>query len=188
MELTVRTASHQPIIPPANVDFGRLEKWQKKYTAVTGDDLDPDSALITAVNSDHIDVKQIESQIHQAKLTTHVSRGYCSNCQYMFEHWPDLGTDSWTDTVGRPCHTVELEAARQKGCKSCTFLLLKLENAGLLDTFRRIEKRLDLVGDTATSSISISNWASDQNQLLWINFPGKVARSSNASSAMPSKV
>jgi hypothetical protein len=119
MEFTVRTADPQPIKPPAYVDVSGLEKWHKEYTAKTDDDLDPDSALITAVKSDHIDVNQIESQIHQAMLATHVSQGYCNNCQHMFDNWPDLGTDSWTHTVGRPCRTEELEAATRKGCKSC---------------------------------------------------------------------
>jgi len=152
--------------------------------AVDGDDLDPKSSIILAVNSDHIDVSYIESQIQQAISTTHVSRGYCNNCQYLFSHWPDLGTESWTHAVGRPCRTEELEAATQNGCKPCSFLLLQLKAAGLLDTFRRIEKRLSLLNDTATASISISNWGSDKTQLLWLNFPGKVAKKCNSSCAM----
>jgi hypothetical protein len=153
--------------------------------AVDGDYLDAQSSIILAVNSDHIDVSYIESQIQRAISTTHVSRGYCNNCQHLFNHWPDLGTESWAHAVGRPCRTEELEAATRNGCKSCSFLLLQLKAAGLLDMFRRIERRLSHLNDTATAtaSISISNWGTGEAQLLWLNFPGKVAKHCNSSCA-----
>jgi hypothetical protein len=146
------------------------------------DDLVPESLIILAVDSDYIDASYIESQIQHAMSTTHVSRGYCSNCQYLFSHWPDLGTMTWSHAVGRPCRTSELEAAARNGCKSCTFMLLRLKAAGLLNTFHKIERRLSLLNDTATASISISNWQTDNPQLVWLNFPGKVAKDCNSPS------
>lgn len=185
MEQTVQSAGQQPVISTGGVDIDRLQQWHKEYTAVDGDDLNPKSSIILAVDSDHIDVSYIEGQIQQAMSTTNVSRGYCNNCQHLFSHWPDLGTESWTHAIGRSCNTNEFEAATRNGCKSCAFLLLQLKAAGLLDTFRRIEKRLSLLNDTATASISISNWGSGGSQLLWLNFPGKVAQHCNSACARP---
>jgi hypothetical protein len=184
MEEAGQTDGQAPDISPAVIDIDQLERWHNEYMAVDADGLDPMSSIILAVNSDYIDVRFIESQIEQAMSTTNVSRGYCNDCQHLFNHWPDLGTESWTHAVGRPCRTVELEAATRNGCKSCAFLLSQLQAAELLDTFHRIEKRLSLFNDTATSSISISNWGTDSCQLLWLNFPGKVATSCNSSCAM----
>jgi hypothetical protein len=157
MEQIVQTAGQQLVISTGGVDIDGLQQCHKEYMAVDVDDLIPVSSIIKAVDSDHIDVSYIESQIKQAMSTTHVSRGYCSNCQYLFSHLPDLGTKTFTHAVGRPCRTDELEAAARNRCKSCAFMLLRLKVAGLLDTFRKIERRLSLLNDTATASISISN-------------------------------
>lgn len=114
-----------------------------------------------------------------------VVRGYCNHCQHLFGHWPDLGIKSWAHAVGRPCRTVELEAATRIGCKFCSFLFSRLKATGLLDTLRRIEKRLSLSNDTATALISISNWGSgEEAQLLRLNFPGQVAKGCNSPCAM----
>lgn len=186
MEQTVQTGGQQLVISTGGVDIDRLKQWHKEYTAVDGNDLDPKSSIILAVDSDHIDVSYIESQIEQAMSTTFVSQGYCNNCQHLFNHWPDLGTEWWTHAVGRPFGTDELEAATRNGCKSCAFLLLQLKAAGLLDTFRRIEKRLSLLNDTATASISIKNFGSG-SQMLWLNFPGKVKQISSSVCTYPTK-
>ena len=154
-----------------------LQQWHKEYVAVEGSVLNQESPIILAVNLDRIDISHVETQIELVRSTTNVLRGYCNDCQHLFSHWPDLGTKPWTHAIGRPCCTNELEAATRNGCKSCAFLLSKLKAAGLLNTFRRIEKRLSLLNDTATTaSISIQNRGSHGGQLLWLNFPGKVAQ------------
>jgi hypothetical protein len=187
MQQTLQTDGQQPVVSPAGVDVGRLEQWHKEYMAVDGDRLDPTSSIVLSVNSDHIDVDYIESQVQQAIPATHVSRGYCNSCHDLFGHWPDLGTRWWAQAVGRPHRTEQLEAGTRGGCRSCSFLSLRLKDAGLLDTFRRIEKRLSLLNDTVTASISIQNWASGNSQLLWLNFPGKVTTHCNSACAHPTK-
>lgn len=186
MEKSVETAGQLPVISTVGLDVDYLEQWYKEYMAQDGNSVDPESSVILSVDSDKIDAGYIERQIQQAMSVTYVSQGFCNNCQYLFSHWPDLGIKSWSHAVGRPCRTEELEAATRKGCKSCSYMLLRLRAAGLLDTFRRIEKRLSLFNDTATASISITNWGGNGlTQLLWLNFPGKVAKNCNSACARP---
>ena len=142
--------------------------------AVDGNDLGLESSIILDLNSDRIDFGDIESQVRQVMSTRHISRGFCHDCQHQLSHWPDLIKDC-AQSVGRPFRTEELEAGTRSGCKFCSFLLSRLKEAGLLDTFRRIEKRLFLCNDAATASVSIFNLESDVTQKLWLNFPGKVS-------------
>lgn len=74
---------------------------------------------------------------------------------------------------------MSLDASARNGCRLCTLLLQNISNAGLLDNFRRIETRLELLGETLQASLLLQNWSTYQSQLIWLNWPGKVCTSTN---------
>ena len=165
-------------------DLPQLRTWHQEYVAAEGEYLKPNSDVVRAVESDVLDHGQIEEQVQQLMLSTEVDRGFCAECRYQLEHWPDLGPKSWAFGVGRPLHSLEMEAATRAGCKFCAFLLSRLKAGGLLDSLRKIERRLQIIDDGSKSSISIQNWGSVDgkvgSQLIWFNLPGKVAKHCNS--------
>jgi hypothetical protein len=162
-----------------------LKAWYQKYIATDGSYLELDSDIIGVVKNDELDNDEIERQVQQLILTTDVSEGFCDKCQHLPEHWPDLSIQDWAYAVGRSLDLNEIEAATRKGCNFCAFLLSRLKVTGLLDTYRKLEARLRILGDNGTASLYIQNWGNGKlrPQVLWINFPGKVAVHCNAPGA-----
>jgi hypothetical protein len=177
--------------PPAKLQLGidQLKSWSQDYAASDGNHLGVDHALVHAVESDELESGMVEAQVRQFIPNANVQGGFCQQCRHLLDHWPDLGSVDWDVSIGRPCHTIEIEAATRAGCRFCAFLLSRLKFGGLLDTFRKIEYRLQLLNDKGTASLSIQNWGLGQlrSQLLWVNFPGKVATHCNSIGAGASK-
>ncbi|KAI8632030.1 heterokaryon incompatibility protein-domain-containing protein [Xylariaceae sp. FL1651] len=157
-----------------------LRSWYEKYLAADDNDLDDKSDVVMAAESDKLDYDHIQRQVQQLASKTAVAQGFCAKCHHLLEHWPQTETQSrWVHAVGRSLHTLELEAAARAGCRFCAFLVSRLEVSQLLDTYRKIESRLQMFDVSALASLSIQDWANTvttNKQLLWVNLPGKVAK------------
>ncbi|TLD26360.1 hypothetical protein PspLS_05163, partial [Pyricularia sp. CBS 133598] len=163
--------------PPGAVD---KSGWLEEYLLYPGDVLDARSELIEAVQADPLDYDAIETQVQKSMHASDVESGYCSKCRHLLANWPDLGSRDWACAVGRALTTKELEAAAKAGCHFCGFILTRMKTEGLLDTFRRLEARLERLKHDGTASISIQNWGKGHCQILWVNFPGKETHHTNS--------
>ncbi|KAH8197000.1 hypothetical protein TruAng_008820 [Truncatella angustata] len=163
-----------------STDSESLKKWYQEYTSLDSRMTTPESDVIIAVHADDLDHDQIECQVQHLVSTTHVDNGFCTKCQDLLDHWPDLGKKEWDHGIGRPVNTFEVEAATRLGCKFCAYLLSRLTKEGLIDVFRKIETRLRLLSSNECASLSIQNWGNTRNPLLlWLNWPGKVTKDCN---------
>lgn len=152
-------------------DIDQLKSWFQDYISSDSESLQADDPVIQAVESDELEYDMVEAHVRKLIPSANVEEGFCYQCRRLLEHWPELG--EYEHCVGRQCRTDEIEAATRAGCKFCAFLLSRLKFKGLLDTFRRIERRLQLLDDTGTASLSIREVI--DFEWLWLNFPGKVA-------------
>ncbi|KAI9710149.1 MAG: hypothetical protein M1820_002951 [Bogoriella megaspora] len=78
--------------------------------------------------------------------------------------------------VARICRTIQVEASTRKGCRFCAFLLQHLTDTNLLDTFRKIEARLDALDVGSMISLLVTNWGprdGSVGQTLRFIEPGK---------------
>lgn len=166
-----------------------LSSWHEQYMAVDGDLISSDHAVIQDLESDELDYDRIELEVQNLVPRTDVLVGFCGKCRWLLTHWPDISKEVigdealWACAPGRAVHTLEIEAAAKTGCKFCLYLLSGLMRASQLDTIRKIERRFNLLGEDGTSTVTIQNWAKNDIQHLWLNFPGKTATSCNAYSA-----
>lgn len=163
-----------------------LSLWHEQYMAVDGNLISSDHAVIQDLNSDELDYDRIELEVQHLVPSADVLGGFCEKCRWLLGHWPDISKEvmgdesDWACALGRAVHTGEIEAAARSGCKFCLYLLSRLTRASQLDTIRKIEMRFKLLGEDATSTITIQNWGTNDSQLLWLNLPGKTATSCNA--------
>ena len=132
----------------------------------------PNSAAIQAVECDEVDHDGIESRIQNLTSNTNVTRGFCDSCRHLLENWPDL-TDGRDCAVAKTFHTCEIEAAARIGCKLCALLLSRINISELLDTFWKIERRLQLINEHGKASLSIQK-SGDRSWNLSVNFPLKA--------------
>ena len=175
--------------PPA-LSSQQLHKWHKEYKAVPANQLDSQHLIIQAVQADSLDKNAIEDGIAKLAADISVENRFCGDCQRLFDRWPDLGDPDvkdpstqlnwpgsgadWKHIVAREFHTLLLEAAARRGCKFCAFLVQMIRDADLLETFRRLEARMQCLGEEEMASLSLQNWGINTAQILWVNYPGKV--------------
>ncbi|KAL9622200.1 MAG: hypothetical protein Q9160_003383 [Pyrenula sp. 1 TL-2023] len=158
-----------------------LQKWYEKYSAIDGNVLSKDNAVLQELEADKLDLELVEKCVHESARDIHISaEGFCSSCQNLFAKWPELvppgQKPDWQHTIGRACHTIELEAATRNGCRFCGFLMQRLKDCELLVIFRKIEARITHLNKTGTSSLSIQVWGNGGSLILWLNLPGKRPR------------
>jgi len=174
-----------------------LTKWFQEYMAVSENELHKDADVIQAVIFDELDTDFVEQQIQESALKDSISKKFCTKCQDLFANWPTLGGSSsrthdskpdpdeegWEYAVAQSCSTFEIEGSARAGCKFCTFLLQTLKDSKSLDLLRKIEKRVFLLNENVTASLSVQNWGTNPCQLLWLNLPGKVCTNCNSRGA-----
>jgi hypothetical protein len=181
----------------------QLHKWHEEYKAVPANKLDSQHVVIQEVQADELDQEAVERCIAELAADIFVENRFCSDCQHLFAHWPDLGDPEakdptteknwpgsgadWKHTVARECHTLLLEAAARKGCKFCAFLVQMIRDAELLETIRKIEIRLQRLEKEGMASLSVQNWGQNTAQLLWVNYRGKVCNHCNCGIAQEVK-
>lgn len=188
MDAISRCEGGQSPEPTGILNIELVRSWEQRYSVADGCLCGPESEVIREVESDKLNYEQIEKRVQNLVAETGPIQSFCSKCRHLLDHWPDLETKDWACAVGRPCHTVEIEAAARAGCTFCAFLLSRLKVTKQLDSFRRIEARLETVNNGGTASLSIQNWGRPRDtQLLWLNFPGKVATHCNDAGATETK-
>jgi hypothetical protein len=165
----------------AAANLSQLQSWHKDYKAAD-DYLTLKTGVVQDVQLDTIDEQTVETCIAQLTDGIHVAKRFCADCQHLFDDWPDLGDPhvkdlstqrhwpgsgaDWKHTIARQCHTLVLEAAARKGCRFCAFLVEILRDAGGLDIFRKLERRLSILGDEAMASLSLQDWGKNASQSL----------------------
>lgn len=170
-----------------------LTLWHKQYLEASAESISMDSPVIQAVQSDELDYSRIEVEVKTLLANTDILRGFCGNCRSLLDHWPDFSVKASEEkvpdgifTLGSAVNTREIEASARAGCKFCIFLFSKLIENSELDTFRKIERRLNLLGSDETTTLSVFiDWAirGPAKQTLWLNFPRKMAPKLHSESA-----
>lgn len=185
-------------------DPTEIRQWYDQYIAADVWKLTVDAPLIKAVQDDELDVIRLEERIEHFRSELPVTGRFCLDCQALFDNWPDLSDDTtvhpdgtecfpgtgadWKHAIARSCNAAQLEAAARNGCLFCALLIQKLRDAEELDVLRRIAARIEFLGETAETQISLQNWGQNQDQLLWLNWPGKVSTHCNGGSALSQKL
>lgn len=143
------------------------EDYKSSDTDIANKTADRFIRSLRALNSDVLDYDLIEAEVQQLRPNTNVSRGFCGKCQWLLVHWPSIsdggshrppGAPDWDSDCYyvRACHsTREVEAAARNGCKFCALLFSNLQEGNALDMFRKIERRLGLLGHAATATLRI---------------------------------
>ena len=181
-------------------DPTNIREWYDQYIAAKAGQLTSEAPLIKAVQDDDLDIDRLEQRIEGLRPAVLVTRRFCPDCQALFDHWPDLSDDTtvhpdgtecfpgtgadWKHAVARPCNVSQLEAAARNGCVFCGLLTQRLKDSESLHLVRRIAARIESLGETADTQISLQNWGKNQSQLLWLNWPGKLSTHCNGGNAL----
>lgn len=181
-------------------DSTEIRQWYHQYLAADAGKLTDTSPLILAVQGDELDATLFEERISDIRSKLPATGRFCIDCQALFDDWPDLSDETathpdgtecfpgsgadWKHTVAKSCHLIHLEAAARNGCLFCALLVRKLKDAEHLDTLRRINARIELLGESEKLHMSLQNWGKNQSQLFWVNWPGKVSGHCNAGNAL----
>lgn len=132
-----------------------------------------------AVKTDDLDHEEVETAVQREMKTRVIQQGFCKDCQDLLGNWPHLGAEYVPQVVqaGR-YNTIELEAGARNGCRFCGFLFSRYLKADTLDIIRRLERRLEAVGDRTQSSLSFLSLVScDMCPPVYvrINYPGDIS-------------
>jgi len=150
--------------------------WLREYLADDDAHLTSDSDVIQTLESDELDVAEIEKQVQSLMPHTNILKGFCRKCRHLLDHWPHLETTEFSAVdSGRSFHSHEIEAAARGGCKFCAFLFTRLRVRGRLGIFRKIETRLRSLNDKRLAILTVRFSQDFCKQELWLNLPGKVA-------------
>lgn len=144
--------------------------------------------LIKAVQDDELHVDRLEVRIEGFRSELPVIGRFCNDCQALFDNWPDLSDDShettvhpdgsqlfsgsgadWKHAIAGSSNVIQLGAAAKSGCLLCALLVHKLKDTEELHILRRIAARIESFGKSAETKISLQNWGTNQDQLLWLN-------------------
>lgn len=160
-----------------------LQAWYQEYMDANHVSFECD--LIQAVRADELDRDHIQRRVQELATAVQVHDGLCANCRHDFLHWADLPSPPpWepAGTIGRAVNTLELEAAAMAGCRYCALWLYTLQkHREGLNLFRKLEARLQRCQSHVAASFGIQSWATHPitgfltKQMMWLNFPGKVA-------------
>lgn len=181
-----------------------IRQWYDDYIAADICKLTATAPLIKAVQDDELDVARLEERIEDFRSQVLVTGRFCTDCQALFDNWPDLSDDTtthpdgtpcfpgtgadWMHAITRSCNVIQLEAAARNGCLFCALLVQKLKDTEELDVLHRIVARIESLGESAETKISLQNWGRNSAQLLWLNWPGKVSTHCNGGSALSQKL
>jgi hypothetical protein len=186
-------------------DSTEIRQWYDEYIAAKAETLRSEAPLILAVHDDELDDVLLEKRIEDLRSKTVITGRFCPDCQTLFNNWPDLsdptttihpdgtacfpgsGAD-WKHAVARSCHTPQLEAAARNGCVFCGLLVQRLRDTQQLRVCHQIDSRIESLGEAAQMHMSLQNWGMNQDQLFWVNWPGKISASCNGGSALAQKL
>jgi hypothetical protein len=186
-------------------DSTEIRQWYDQYIAADVWKLTADAPLIKAVQDDELDITRLEERIERFRSDVPVTGRFCLDCQALFDNWPDLSDDTtvhhpdgnecfpgtgadWKHAIARSCNVIQIEAAARNGCLFCALLIQKLKDAKELHVLHRVAARIETLGESAETKISLQNWGQNQDQLLWLNWPRKVSPHCNGGSALSQKL
>jgi hypothetical protein len=185
-------------------DATEIRRWYDEYIAADIWKLTAEAPLIKAVQDDELDFSLLEERIEGSRSEVPVTERSCIDCQALFDDWPDLSDDTtahpdgtpcfpgtgadWKHATARSCNVIQLEAAARNGCLLCALLVQKLKDTEELDVLRRVAARIESLGESTETKISLQNWGKNPSQLLWLNWPGKVSAHCNGGSALSQKL
>jgi hypothetical protein len=154
-------------------DLAKLGQWYEEYLVANLIGPMP-YHVIRALDNDIVDHEQIEQQISLQASRLPDFEYFCDECRDTFDHWPEVD--------GKLCicrsNTIALEAAARRGCRFCCFLLQILIDKKSLLTFRRIEKRLKILGECEPFTVDL-HWSEGEDKsygMSSINPPGRPNR------------
>jgi hypothetical protein len=128
-----------------------LRRWYEEYLVT---DLESPSLLVAFIedlDQDTINSEQIEQQVVHYASRLPDFEDFCMDCKEALDDWPELSAAGYI----RTSNTIALEAAARKGCRFCCFVLHILIDGEALQAFRRIEARLELLGECEMFKISL---------------------------------
>jgi hypothetical protein len=132
-------------------NLAELRRWYEEYVAL---DLlfDKSHDVLKVLNHDRIDSEEIEQKILQHASSLPGLERFCMDCKEALNDWHELDAEGYI----RTSNTIALEAAARKGCQFCCFVLHILVDEGMLRTFRRIEARLNSLGECEEFKIALN--------------------------------
>lgn len=156
-------AATSPLSPPEQraLDVQAIQNWYDMYISSSGQD-QRSIDLIAEVDKDPLDNIQFEDQVQNLVPITAVADGYCKTCRHALANWPPkaASNEPWATTM------THLVAAIRAGCRLCAFFWSSTDPEQI-DTFRKFERRLQLLGKAVSSYIIL------ESRMLWITYPGK---------------
>lgn len=152
---------------------GEAEAWAEKYFAADENSLGVNSDLMRDVESDKVNYKRLETEVRRLLSAINVEEGFCAKCRHLLCHWPDLPTTPWF--CSRDFGSVsEIEAAARAGCKFCALVFSRLGYVKQLDTFRKVEQRLAVLGHDVSTVLSTQRrGVVVDSHFSWLTLPGK---------------
>lgn len=135
-------------------DTQALRQWYEEYLAI--DKLKYDNTLAKTVVLDTLDLDSIERQIKAITSKRIVTGRFCYSCQNIFDNWPlkDSTQSEWEEVHLKSTDTIDVEASSRKGCKFCEFILQIWRDRGILEILRKIETRINRLGEKSLISLS----------------------------------
>jgi hypothetical protein len=129
--------------------------------------------VLSEVQSDELEHHLIEARILEMQDAVCIRKRFCSDCQHMLDNWPSLesGASECVHSV-RMYQTVPMEAAARNGCQFCACVLQSLRDSEMLDLYRQIERRLEVLKVRGTFFLSISEWRMLDVRSLKVTLPG----------------
>ncbi|KAF1959164.1 HET-domain-containing protein [Byssothecium circinans] len=171
------------------LDSQEVEDWHARYKAAGLWVLQLEHPVIKEIQSDKLDDNALENCIAELSKDITIKNRFCTDCQHLFDNWPDRDDPQvegstkganrsehgimWMHAIERKHHTLVMEAAARRGCRFCGFIIQMMRDGELLEIFRRVEARLEVVDDKAWSALSASGW-NNYAQPLGLSLPGKV--------------
>jgi hypothetical protein len=129
-----------------------------------------DPALLE-VESDRLEPRLIEGCILEMQAVICVQHRFCSQCQQMLDTWLALeALTRYLPHIIRQYTTISMEAAARNGCNLCACVLQSLRDSKVLDLYRRIETRLEILQALGVCSLSICPWGN--KHALMVMLPG----------------
>ncbi|KAK8023898.1 hypothetical protein PG993_011964 [Apiospora rasikravindrae] len=179
MDDTIKPGSIGPqeAISSSGLTIEDLQSWYLTYMSEDSNKLYKDALM--ALRTDELNRERIKLIIQQLAVSVNVVGELCAQCQHLMDNWPDY--KPWhlkeRPNVGRTFNTLELEAAAQSGCKLCTEMLRELEYGRVLDEYRKLEGRLQALGENCETSLFIHERLDErrcpQGGDLLLGFPGR---------------
>ncbi|KAI9699855.1 MAG: hypothetical protein M1820_007030 [Bogoriella megaspora] len=80
----------------------QLQKWYEEYRTADAEDDVGISVLLETIDSDELEVTNVENRISELALTTNVERGFCVSCRNALDNWPaeELESDPEIESDG----------------------------------------------------------------------------------------